>query len=290
MSLAFTILGLAIVAVWLPSIPIGSRFTLAPWAVLFAAACVAALSGGVLTLGGVPVLLALALATWGSQRVSYRWGRNLLTVLSGGIALGLALHLFPGFHDQKLYDGLRLSADAAPFKLNLNFGKASAGLFLLVAYSPRIRHWAEARKVFFTPLMWLIAIGAPITVIGAALVFGEVRFDPKWPAPALAFLGVNLLFTCVAEEAFFRGLLQERLHRLFGEGKVGRWLPVALMAALFPLLHLNGDAAYLTLVALAGFGYSLAYSIARRIEAAILTHFLVNATHFLLFTYPHVSK
>lgn len=289
MNLTFSLLGLAIASVWLPSISIGSRFTLAPWAVLFTAACVAALSGGVLTLPGVPVLLALALATWGSQRVSHQWGKNLLTVLSGLIALGLALHLFPGFHAQKLYDGMRLSADAAPFKLNLNFGKASAGLFLLVAYSPRIRRWAEARKVF-TPLMWLIAIGTPIAVIGAALAFGEIRFDPKWPAPALAFLGVNLLFTCVAEEAFFRGLLQERLHRLFGEGSVGRWLPVALMAALFPLLHLNGDAAYLVLVALAGLGYSLAYCVSRRIEAAVLTHFLVNATHFLLFTYPNISK
>jgi membrane protease YdiL (CAAX protease family) len=286
MNLAFGLLGLAIVGVWLPSVPIGGRFRLAPWSVLFVAACMAALGSGVL---GVPVLLALALAAWGSRRVSSRWAANLLTVLSGVIALGLALHLFPGFHDQKLHDGLRLSADAAPFKLNLNFGKASAGLLLLAAYSPRIRHGAEAREVF-SLLVWLIAIGTPIAVIGAALVFGEIRFDPKWPAPALAFLGANLLFTCVAEEAFFRGLLQERLHRLFGEGRLRRWLPVALMAALFPLLHLNGDAAYLTLVALAGFGYSLVYSVSRRIEAAVLTHFLVNATHFLWFTYPHIAK
>lgn len=37
---------------------------------------------------------------------------------------------------------------------------------------------------------------------------------------------------------------------------------------------------------LAGIGYGLAYWRSGRIEAAILTHFAVNAAHFVLFTYP----
>ena len=33
----------------------------------------------------------------------------------------------------------------------------------------------------------------------------------------------------------------------------------------------------------------MAYARTRRIEAAILTHIAVNATHFLLFTYPALA-
>jgi membrane protease YdiL (CAAX protease family) len=37
---------------------------------------------------------------------------------------------------------------------------------------------------------------------------------------------------------------------------------------------------------LAGTGYALAFRRSGRLEMAVLTHFAVNATHFLLFTYP----
>jgi membrane protease YdiL (CAAX protease family) len=40
------------------------------------------------------------------------------------------------------------------------------------------------------------------------------------------------------------------------------------------------------LATIAGTGYGLAYQRSGRVEMAILTHFAVNATHFLLFTYP----
>lgn len=33
----------------------------------------------------------------------------------------------------------------------------------------------------------------------------------------------------------------------------------------------------------------MAYQRTGRVEAAILTHFAVNATHFLLFTYPTLA-
>ncbi|MBB5608953.1 MULTISPECIES: type II CAAX prenyl endopeptidase Rce1 family protein [unclassified Janthinobacterium] len=45
----------------------------------------------------------------------------------------------------------------------------------------------------------------------AALAIGFVKPDVKLPDITLQFLLVNLLLTCVAEEAFFRGLLQGRI-------------------------------------------------------------------------------
>ena len=40
----------------------------------------------------------------------------------------------------------------------------------------------------------------------------------------------------------------------------------------------------------AGLGYSIAYAATRRVEAAVLAHFAVNATQFLGFTYPYLVR
>ena len=45
----------------------------------------------------------------------------------------------------------------------------------------------------------------------------------------------------------------------------------------------------MVMVALAGMGYGFAYLKTRRIEAAVLVHFLVNFTHLLFFSYPMLT-
>ncbi len=49
-------------------------------------------------------------------------------------------------------------------------------------------------------------------------------------------------------------------------------------------------ALYVVVATLSGLGYSIAYAATRRIEAAVLTHFGVNAIHFFGFTYPHLVQ
>jgi membrane protease YdiL (CAAX protease family) len=41
---------------------------------------------------------------------------------------------------------------------------------------------------------------------------------------------------------------------------------------------------------LAGLGYAAAYLRSGRIEGAILTHFALNAVHFVAFTYPALVR
>ena len=41
---------------------------------------------------------------------------------------------------------------------------------------------------------------------------------------------------------------------------------------------------------LAGVGYGVAYQRTRRIEAAMVVHFALNAVHLLLFTYPALAS
>ena len=286
MNLPFYLLGLAIAAVWCPDIRLSKRVAIAPWAVVFMAAVACAVASGVVTAAGVLALSTLAALCGASKRVPAGWRQNLLTGLVCVFTLGLALRLFPGFNDHLLFSGVRISPGSPPFRLNLNFSKGCAGLFLLVFYSQRIASLDEAWALLKSKA-WMIVLGTPVLVLALATLLGGIKFDPKWPAPALAFLGANLFFTCVAEEAFFRGLLQERLHRLCGEGRIARWIPILLITTVFVALHPIPNIGYLAAAALAGLGYSTAYFQFRRIEPAILTHFLVNALHFVLFTYPY---
>lgn len=202
------------------------------------------------------------------------------------LALALALHAVPGFDNPSVVAGLRLSPHASPYTLHLNFDKASAGLVLLAFYSPRCatsEHWlAVARST---------AVVLPLTtlaVFGVAAMTGYASWAPKLPEFTLAFLGANLLFTCVAEEAFFRGTVQ-RWVAAFGRGNWHVLATVALSAVLFAIAHTAGGPLLVAFAALAGLGYALAFTFAARIEAAILTHFGINALHFLLFTYPNIE-
>ncbi len=289
MNLPFHLLALAIAAVWCPDIRLSRRVAIAPWAIAFLAAVACAVASGIVTSTGVLVLSTFALLCGASKRAPTGWRRHLTTALACVFALGLALRFFPGFNDHLLFSGVRISPESPPFRLNLNFSKGCAGLFLLVFYARRIASLGEARALF-KPGVWMIVFAVPFLVLAVATLLGGIRFDPKWPAPTLAFLGANLFFTCVAEEAFFRGLVQERLHRICGAGRFARWIPVFLVTAVFVALHPIPNVGYLTAAALAGLGYSIAYARVRRIEPAILAHFLVNALHFVLFTYPYPAS
>jgi membrane protease YdiL (CAAX protease family) len=120
-----------------------------------------------------------------------------------------------------------------------------------------------------------VAVIAPATVVAvmaAALASGFVRVDAKLPAYTLQFIVVNLFFTVIAEETFFRGLTGPA-GALAGEALASRWcglLAVLVAALLFGAAHLGGGQ-YAALAALAGVGYAYAYHATRRIEAAIAT-------------------
>ncbi len=106
------------------------------------------------------------------------------------------------------------------------------------------------------------------------------------PLPTATLVAIGAL---LAEEAFFRGFLQREVeHALDGRPHAAA-IAVAASAILFGLAHAAGGWHYVLLATLAGTGYAMAYQRTGRVEAAILTHFAVNATHFLLFTYPTLA-
>jgi len=288
--LSFLLLALAIALVWVPSLPFGTRRVPA-WALAFGGACVA----GALAPSPSPVLAPAALAelallaalAW-SGSAAPTW-RGSLTVLAAVFALALSLHQLPGFHPAVLFHDVRLTPDAAPFALALSFDKAAAGLLLLAAFSVRVASWRRFASQL--PAIVVAALATSVVAIGIALAAGYVRFEPKWVEAGPAFLVANLLFTCVAEEAFFRGLIQERLMRLAEARRAPAWkyIAIAVSTVLFGLAHAGGGATWMAVATVAGLGYAAIYARTRTIEGAILVHFAVNASHFLAFTYPRLA-
>ncbi len=281
------LLMLAICAVWLPPLPLPRRLRLALWLPLLVLAVVTGMIDGRIQAMGVIGLLGLGVAAWGAARASVRWQRRCLLILVLLMSLLLALHRWPGFINVQVLPRQTITPDALPFLLYANFDKGAAGLLLLALLAPRcqrLREWSTTLR--FTLLPGFITIA---TVMLLGWLIGMVRPEWKWPPFAGIFLAINLLLTVVAEEAFFRGLIQHRLQAAFKPLPAGDLLAVLVSALLFGAAHLGGGLGYAALATVAGLGYAWVFLRSARIEAAIALHFTLNAVHFIGFTYPALA-
>src|SRR5690606_37723294 len=123
------------------------------------------------------------------------------------------------------------------------------GLFLLGWCHSRVHRRSEWRTMAVRA-----APVAAVTIVGLLLLSlsaGYVRSDLKLPASAPLWLAVNLLFTCVAEEALFRGFIQRRLSEAWRSRRGGAVVACAAAAALFGLAHLGGGWTYVGLATVA---------------------------------------
>jgi uncharacterized protein len=280
-SATYVALFIAVLSLWL---------TRTRWIAVLIAAVVLGYASGVLT--GVAVvwiglLAALCVAYRRSKHAPHTWlTRTILAVsVLGIIALTvlLGMHALPGFNNYRVAQGVVLTPGAAPYTLYLNFDKTGAGVLLLgIVYQGLLRSakdWRLASKRAAP----LIVINIAVLIL-LALPLGYLTFDPKWSALFWIWAPVNLLFTCVAEEAFFRGFIQREIANALPRFP---WLAVGVSALLFGLAHFAGGWMYVLLATVAGAGYAIIFHRTQRVEMSILAHFALNATHFLLFTYPN---
>jgi len=208
-------------------------------------------------------------------------------------SLVLAIHLVPGFYNLPVVINELITPDAIPYTLYANLDKGMAGLFVC-AYFFSMNKTAIKKdvnndiKVKVTQPV-IIILSTILATLIVALMSGIVNFYPKVPNFWLAFIAINLLFTCVAEEALFRGVLQTKLSQLITPTRLKILAPI-LIACVFALAHFMGGLSYIAVAAVAGFGYGYIFYKTQRLEWAILCHWLVNVCHFFLFTYPMIGK
>ncbi|MGR3760599.1 lysostaphin resistance A-like protein [Roseobacteraceae bacterium NS-SX3] len=235
-------------------------------------------------------------------------------------SLALGAHLLPGVENLPVLDQVRAGPDSAPYSMHLNLDKPLVFLALLLAWPPLLKpagcpaarpgsarpegallpfdpravsglapHLSNSaapnalytalrradNRAMFTGLLLLAAL------FPLALLTGALRWEPSLPAWTLLWMLSNLLLTCLAEEAFFRGYLQQGLSRRFGPAA-----GIGAASLLFGLAHLGAGPAVAGFASLLGLACGLGYWGSGRFGVPVLMHFAFNLTHLLLFTYP----
>ena len=258
--------------------PATRRWALAP----LAAAWAWALADGVVDPVALawPALLALAaaLVRGRGHSLGSAAGHALFLVL----AALLFLHLLPGFHNPQVIAPAPLSPDAVPFGMYLNLDKPLVAFWVVLALAPPMAAAGVRATLSAAVLAWAAAV---LACLGAALAMGVVEWAPKWPASGWIWLINNALLVTLAEEALFRGYVQQRLSDWWRGHSWGAWTALAVSAALFGLAHYAGGWQWMLLAGLAGAAYGAAYHYGG-LGAAVLAHLGLNAAHFGLFTYP----
>jgi membrane protease YdiL (CAAX protease family) len=291
--LPYVWLSLAIVWLWLPPQVSASSLTSrvsvsASWLSL---AVGHAYWTGIISPIAVLAILAFCLLCYGYA--CKRWAKLQDALVTGAtIAFSLVLmaHIAPGFSNVLIVRDAVLRPGAAPYTLFLNFDKAHIGLFLLAFGPPLIASKADWRKMLNALLPRLLVVIGVVMV--SALAMGQVRFDLKWREFFPVWACANLIFTCTAEEALFRGVIQRRLQGTCW--RTGETTPRALgglliAGAVFGTAHFAGGWSSIVLATIAGVGYGWIYWRTSTIEGSILAHFLLNTTHILFFTYPALT-
>lgn len=270
-----SLLFLAAALLWLPA----AR----PWALLPLAAAYA----WAWTQGGIePVALAwpalLALAALMIQSGGAPALRAAGHALFVALAVLLFLHWLPGFHNPLVIPRAALTPDAVPFGMYLNLDKPLVAFWVVLAAAPAMAG-ANPRATLTAALGACAA--AVVVCLGLALALGVVGWAPKWPDSGWLWLINNALLVTLAEEALFRGYVQQRLARCWRDRPWGATAALLVAALLFGLAHYAGGWQWVLLAGVAGVAYGLAYRHGG-LAAAVLAHLGLNAAHYGLFTYP----
>ncbi|WP_429169589.1 CPBP family intramembrane glutamic endopeptidase [Aeromonas rivipollensis] len=232
-------------------------------------------------LSPVAALVSLAglLLAWRTPGLSQPWRGVALTLVLLW-AMALTLHLVPGFDNLKVLDRVQAGPASVPFTLYLNLDKPLIFFGLLLAWPALLGPGGTMR---WRPLALLILPLAALLI--TAWQLGALKPDVGLPHWWWLFAFNNLVFTCVAEEALFRGLIQQGVA-----SRSKPWLGLLVASLLFGSAHLAGGPLLVLFAALAGACYGLAFQLSGRLSVAILLHFLFNFAHLALFTYPLASR
>ncbi len=192
----------------------------------------------------------------------------------------LFVHVIPGFNNLQVLNKVTAGPLSAPFSMYLNLVMPLALFALFLAYPFLLGSEAKGRVkpalLMMIPLLSLLPIAA---------MLGALKPELSLPSWWWLFALNNLILTCVAEEALFRGFVQQSLSRRFD------WrLGLVIASILFGLAHFAGGPLLIVFATLAGLGYGLVFHFTGRLWCAVLAHFLFNFCHLVFFTYPILAR
>ncbi|MGL4250287.1 MAG: lysostaphin resistance A-like protein [Aeromonas sp.] len=242
---------------------------------LLALSLLLALWLGRITPAALLMTAAGLLLAWRTPTLPSRWAtvaRVVLIVWS----MALTLHLIPGFNNLKVLDQVLAGPASVPFNMYLNLDKPLLIFALLLAFPA---FCGKGGAIRWRPLALLPLPLAALLVLAWQL--GALRPEIGLPHWWWLFALNNLLFTCIVEEALFRGAIQQALAKRYHTT-----VAIVVAAILFGAHHLAGGPLLVLFATLAGCCYGLAFQLSGRLSVAILVHFAFNFAHLALFTYP----
>jgi membrane protease YdiL (CAAX protease family) len=256
---------------------------------LFALSLFFALYAGAISWLGLGLILAFASIAYCAFEAKKRSMRNsayvVMVILSAAILL---MKIVPGIYNWPVVSKILLSPLALPYSMWFTFDKSLIGLFF-ICFSIYSFANEGKRKPVLKKGLWL-GLLATVVLIPTSLALGYVAWDVKWTNFIFLFAMHNLFFVCMAEEAFFRGMIQRPLMTAFKNTRWGNWVALLLASLLFGAVHFPGGLAYMGLATLAGLFYGYAFIKTNKIEGSIIAHFIVNMVHFIFFTYPALNR
>jgi uncharacterized protein len=238
-----------------------------------------ALYHGVLTLPSASFLLiTLAVALLLQKNRRRKWLAITLELLLVLASIALFLHLVPGFNNLKVLDKVAVGPLSAPFSMYYNLDKALIP-FILLACLPTL--FISRQHPSMSRLGWIGLIVSIPALLLLAVALGGLNIEMHTPAWLGSFVIANVFFVCLAEEALFRGYLQQRLTQW-----LGHYPALLISALLFGIAHIAGGPLFMIFAALAGLIYGLAWLWSGRLWVSVAFHFTLNLIHLLFFTYP----
>lgn len=239
------------------------------WIALICLSLLAGLVAGNLTLIGLSFIIILLLF-W---LIYYQRPAIGLFIAIVFLSISFKLKLIPGFYPYFFTS-----------KFAIGLENPLIGIFplvLLVPLAERIQDWKSVMKglVFGIAGIFLLAF--------LAIVSGAIHWNFSLPAYFGIRIYSNLIFTCIPEEAFYRGFVQNTLCGYFKTIKFGKLMSLLITSALFSIAHIfwAPDIGILIFTFLASLLYGSVYLYSKKIESAILCHFLLNLIHMTFFSY-----
>ncbi|MCF7363613.1 CPBP family intramembrane metalloprotease domain-containing protein [Vibrio diazotrophicus] len=199
-----------------------------------------------------------------------------IVILTCGL---LFLHRLPGFNNLLVLDHVYAGPQSLPFTMYLNLDKPIAFFALLLAYPQLV---GNKQKLHFKGV--LLAIVLLVSLLPLASLTGALKIELSLPDWWWLFILNNLMITCVAEEALFRGLIQQSLSRRYAW-----WIGLITASVLFGLAHIGGGMLLALFATFAGLGYGLIFHFTGRLWCSVLAHFAFNFAHLVFFTYPALA-
>ncbi|MBC8951887.1 CPBP family intramembrane glutamic endopeptidase [Xenorhabdus sp. PB62.4] len=242
-------------------------------------AIIAGISTNVLT---YPAIITLTVITiLGVAHIYYKKHFVLSTVIEVVLVISgilLFIHYLPGFHNLKHLDKVQAGPLSAPFSMYFNFDKALLP-FILLFCLPTL--FTRKPVVNAPPHGWALLIAAIPALLWLATVLGGLSVELHLPSWFPAFVLANLFFVSLAEEALFRGYIQQKLSQWMNP-----YLALIITSLLFGAAHFASGGLMMAFATLAGLIYGVTWMWSGRLWVAVAFHFSLNLIHLLFFTYP----